>query len=80
MFHSTLWQVNSGWALPQEKSWLRYKLSYFIYNYIYSIFNYINRELGKSDITYILIETRLTRLTDEKTEIKELFGKNVFLD
>ena len=59
---------------------IRYKLSYSIYNYIYSVSKYINRELGKSDITYILIGTRLTRLTDEKTEIKELFGKNVFLD
>ena len=49
---------------------IRYKFSYSICNYIYSIFNYINKELGKSDITYTLIATRLTRLTDEKTEIK----------
>ena len=54
---------------------MRYKLSYSICNYIYCIFNYINKELGKSDITYTLIETRLTRLTDEKTEIKKTIRK-----
>ena len=50
-------------------------------NYIYSIFNYINKEIGKSDITYTLIEARLSGLTDDgKIEIKYLFGKNVLLD
>ena len=54
---------------------MRYKLSYSICNYIYCVFNYIKKELGKSDITYTLIETRLTRLTDEKTEIKKTIWK-----
>ena len=41
-----------------------------------SIFNYVNKELGNFDITHTLIETSLSKLTDDgKLETKYPLGK-----